>query len=184
MKLFYIWSDLTRHDLKEDCVLREMLDRKGHLLNHPRILLISATLYSILDSIGDWRTPTLARAPRALAPCDVFRFLRFEVTPLPEGHYGYIPPVYFTFFSFGRDDEKMQKAEAIAEKVLNETTRDLFTLYGRPALEEWRTMLDEIDHYWTFGPRVRGESQSKKYSLVLSSVLRELFLDKHSPIAG
>ncbi len=141
LKCFFIYSNFRAFDFKKDCGLKNLLRRKGILLTDPNLLLITATLHGIIESIGDWMTPTVSAAPRILAPCNVFNTYRFPVPLLYSGQVR----MFFTIFPVSRESSVIKKITEELRELLSNGIKDYYFAYGKPDVERWNRTITEID---------------------------------------
>ena len=176
LKIFYVWSNLDSYDFKKGCALRDLITQKGLVLNNHRILYHSGKLYGILESIGDWRSPSIFNAPALMAPCNIYHFKRFFV--IAERGLDCEPPkpVYFMIFPIARDTDLINQIESELEDLITSIPKNLFVQHGKPDSKRWNQVVSEVDAEFA---KVPGEKptpiETRIFSRALTYALKDYF---------
>jgi hypothetical protein len=145
LKIFYVWSNLDSYDFKKGCALRDLITQKGLVLNNHRILYHAGKLYGILESIGDWRSPSIFNAPSIMAPCNIYHFKRFFVVA-ERGIDSEPPkPIYFMVFPIGRDTGLINQIENDLEEIIIGIPKKIYVQHGKPDSKRWNQVISEVD---------------------------------------
>ena len=176
LKIFYVWSNLDPYDLKKGCALRDLITQKGLVLNNHRILYHSGKLYGILESIGDWRSPSIFNAPALMAPCNIYHFKRFFVISERGLNSNPPKPVYFMVFPIGRDTNVINQIENELEDLITGIPKKLYVQHGKPDSKRWNKVVAEVDAEFA---KVPGEkpipTESRVFCRALTFALKDYF---------
>jgi hypothetical protein len=179
LKIFYVWSNLDSYDFKKVCALRDLITRKGLVLNNHQILYYAGKLYGILESIGNWQSPSIFNAPSIMAPCNIYHFKRFFVAAEIGIDSEPPKPVYFMIFPVGRDTDFINQTEGDLEELITAIPKKLYLQHGKPDSKRWNQVVSEVDAEFAKVPGQKPEPiECRVFCRALTHTLKGYFAVK------